>query len=129
MGQHVPTHSRLVNHDDRAIALFNFNLGATVTRFSWPAAESRYATIARQLGCCPADSPDPVAAAALVEGLEQLNLELRVPRLRDCPGINEPRFRSVLTKMANDALASGSPQNNPRIPTAEEIIALYEAAW
>ena len=34
VGQHVPTHSRLVNHDDRAIALFNFNLGATVTRFS-----------------------------------------------------------------------------------------------
>lgn len=109
--------------------LSNAVLLPTVTRFSWPAAESRYATIARQLGCCHPDSPDPFAAAELVEGLEQLNVGLRVPRLRDCPGIDEPRFRSVLTKMANDALASGSPQNNPRVPTAEEIIALYEAAW
>lgn len=31
--------------------------------------------------------------------------------------------------MNNDALASGSPQNNPRVPTAEEIIALYKDAW
>ena len=28
--------------------------------------------------------------------------------------------------MADDALASGSPANNPRVPTAEEIVALYE---
>ena len=27
--------------------------------------------------------------------------------------------------MAEQALASGSPQYNPRIPTAEEIVALY----
>lgn len=32
-------------------------------------------------------------------------------------------------KMASDALASGSPQNNPRVPTADQIIALYEEAW
>jgi len=31
--------------------------------------------------------------------------------------------------MAADALASGSPANNPRVPTQEEIIALYEEAW
>jgi alcohol dehydrogenase class IV len=31
--------------------------------------------------------------------------------------------------MAADALASGSPQNNPRIPTEEEIVELYKAAW
>ncbi|GIV85609.1 MAG: hypothetical protein KatS3mg052_2616 [Candidatus Roseilinea sp.] len=31
--------------------------------------------------------------------------------------------------MAQDALASGSPQNNPVVPTAEQIIALYEQAW
>jgi hypothetical protein len=31
--------------------------------------------------------------------------------------------------MASDALASGSPQNNPRVPSAEEIVSLYEQAW
>jgi alcohol dehydrogenase class IV len=31
--------------------------------------------------------------------------------------------------MAADALASGSPQNNPRVPTASEIVELYQQAW
>ena len=32
-------------------------------------------------------------------------------------------------KMAVDALASGSPQNNPRIPTADENVSLYQEVW
>jgi alcohol dehydrogenase class IV len=31
--------------------------------------------------------------------------------------------------MAAQALASGSPQNNPRIPTADEIQRLYRQVW
>jgi alcohol dehydrogenase class IV len=31
--------------------------------------------------------------------------------------------------MAQDALASGSPQNNPVVPTAAEIVELYRQAW
>ena len=31
--------------------------------------------------------------------------------------------------MAEQALASGSPANNPRAATAEEILQLYKAAW
>jgi alcohol dehydrogenase class IV len=31
--------------------------------------------------------------------------------------------------MAAQALASGSPQNNPRIPTADEIAQLYREVW
>jgi alcohol dehydrogenase class IV len=31
--------------------------------------------------------------------------------------------------MAEQALASGSPQNNPRVPSAEEIVSLYEEIW
>ena len=32
-------------------------------------------------------------------------------------------------KMAGDALSSGSPQNNPVVPAADQIIALYKEAW
>ena len=35
----------------------------------------------------------------------------------------------ALDKMAVDALESGSPQNNPRVPTAEEIKTLYLEAY
>jgi alcohol dehydrogenase class IV len=31
--------------------------------------------------------------------------------------------------MATQALASGSPKNNPRVPTAQEIEQIYRQAW
>ena len=31
--------------------------------------------------------------------------------------------------IASQALASGSPGNTPRVPEAEEIVALYREAW
>jgi hypothetical protein len=31
--------------------------------------------------------------------------------------------------MASQALASGSPANNPRIPTSDEIIGLYRRVY
>jgi len=58
-----------------------------------------------------------------------LNRELQVPRLRDCCGGDIDRFRATLSKMASDALESGSPQNNPNVPSHAQIIELYEAAW
>ena len=36
---------------------------------------------------------------------------------------------AALEKMASDALASGSPANNPVVPTASEIVQLYRQAW
>ena len=31
--------------------------------------------------------------------------------------------------MAQQALASGSPNNNPRVPTVPEMMALYQEVW
>ncbi|MFO1045703.1 MAG: iron-containing alcohol dehydrogenase [Planctomycetaceae bacterium] len=109
--------------------LSNAVLLPAVTRFSWESAVARYAIVARILGACSQTADDMTAASSLVAFLEQLNIDLNVPRLRDCRGVDEHRFRENLSKMANDALASGSPQNNPRVPTADQIIALYEEAW
>jgi alcohol dehydrogenase class IV len=41
----------------------------------------------------------------------------------------EERYVALISTMAAQALASGSPQNNPRIPTAEEIERIYHQAW
>jgi alcohol dehydrogenase class IV len=109
--------------------LSNAVLLPTVTSYSLSAARSRYATVARLMQACPQEASDADAATALVGALQDLNRDLNVPRLGRCRGVDEQRFRSLLGKMADDALASGSPQNNPRIPTREEIISLYEAAW
>ena len=44
-------------------------------------------------------------------------------------GIEKDKFDQVVAKMATDALASGSPGNNPRVPTHEEIIKLYNICY
>ena len=49
--------------------------------------------------------------------------------LRDYHGMDKDLFGRSLEKMACDALASGSPQNNPVVPTAEQIVDLYREAW
>lgn len=107
----------------------NAMLLPTVTRFSVVGASARYAAIARTLGWTRADESDETASLTLVEGLEALNQRLKIPRLREHPKMNEQRFRASLEKMAADALASGSPQNNPVIPSLSQIVELYEQAW
>jgi alcohol dehydrogenase class IV len=44
-------------------------------------------------------------------------------------GIDETRWKDLLPMMAQQALASGSPGNNPRIPSVDEIQDLYREAW
>ena len=107
----------------------NAMLLSVVTRFSLPGAVARYATVARTLGWARAHETDAAAGSALLRGLDQLNARLQIPRLRDHPRMDTNRFERLVEKMAGDALASGSPQNNPIVPTAAQIVALYREAW
>jgi len=109
--------------------LSNAVLLPTVTRFSLAGAPERYATIAKTMRLCSPEATAAVAAGSLIEGLANLNERLKIPRLRECPGLERSRFGAMVGKMAEDALASGSPQNNPVVPTAEEIVRLYEESW
>jgi alcohol dehydrogenase len=109
--------------------LSNAMLLPAVTRFSLAGAEARYATVARTMGLCAVNASGASAAASLVEGLEKLNARLEVPRIRDFKGATLEVFEAALEKMASDALASGSPANNPVVPTASEIVQLYREAW
>ena len=43
-------------------------------------------------------------------------------------GLDPAQVRAHAPQMATDALASGSPANNPRVPTHAEIVSLYEQA-
>jgi alcohol dehydrogenase class IV len=44
-------------------------------------------------------------------------------------GIDREHFFNNLQVMAEQALASGSPGNNPRVPSADEIIQIYRKLW
>lgn len=104
-----------------AHGLSNAVLLPTVTRYSISGARERYDRVAQVMGFGGVDG--------LVAGLEQLNRDLEVPTLRECLVGKEEEFEAMKRKMASDAIESGSPANNPVVPEAEEIVALYGEAW
>ncbi|MDR8391071.1 iron-containing alcohol dehydrogenase [Aliifodinibius sp. S!AR15-10] len=109
--------------------LSNAVLLPTVTRFSISGAKERYANVAKILGF--ASSKDSIKASneALIDGLLSLNDQLKIPSLQNCVDVDKKKFEEVLGKMAQDALDSGSPQNNPVVPTVDQIMELYKQAW
>ncbi|MFM8334070.1 MAG: iron-containing alcohol dehydrogenase [Opitutaceae bacterium] len=109
--------------------LSNAVLLPAVTRFSITGAPERYATVARTMGLVAPTDNDVTAGEKLVAGLTALNNRLQVPRLGGCRGVERVRLDATKGKMAADALASGSPQNNPVVPTPEQIVALYDESW
>ncbi|MCE2863282.1 MAG: iron-containing alcohol dehydrogenase [Opitutaceae bacterium] len=109
--------------------LSNAVLLPAVTRFSLVGAAERFATVARTMGLATVVDSADAAGEKLIAGLAALNARLAVPRLGECRGVTRERFDALKAKMAEDALASGSPGNNPVVPTAEQIVALYDEAF
>ena len=108
--------------------LSNAMLLPAVTRFSLAAALPRYAQAARCMGVAGQGAADQVAGAKLLEELAALNAELRVPTPA-AYGIDRDRWNALLPTMAAQALASGSPTNNPAVPDADAIMTLYLEAY
>lgn len=108
--------------------LSNAMLLPAVTQFSIPGAPGRYADCARAMGVATAQDSDEIANHKLLDELRALNDELQVPGPEGF-GINRTRFFELMPTMAQQALASGSPGNNPRVPTADEIVELYRNLW
>jgi alcohol dehydrogenase class IV len=108
--------------------LSNAMLLPEITAFSVPAALERYADCAREMGVAEEDEGSQAAVARLLDELRRLNEDLKVPSPRAW-GIDRRRYEELLPVMASQALASGSPANNPRVPTSEEIIELYRRVY
>ena len=108
--------------------LSNAMLLPAVTEYSIPAASDRYADCARAMGIASQDDSDDLANQKLLTELRALNDELRVPGPEEF-GIAREAFFEVLDTMAEQALASGSPANNPRVPSADEIKNIYQQLW
>lgn len=108
--------------------LSNAMLLPSVTAFSIPAAAERYAECARTMGVASAADSDDVANAKLLDELHSLNDELQVPSPAQF-GIDREQFFARLPVMAEQALASGSPAHNPRVPSGQEIVEIYRQLW
>ena len=115
-------------HFHVAHGLSNAMLLPAVTAFSIDGAPARYADCARQLGSAERQDSDEVASAKLIEFIDTLCADVEVPT-PSAFGIDKDRWEQLIPLMAEQALASGSPSNNPVVPTAEEVAELYRRVF
>lgn len=108
--------------------LSNAMLLPSVTAFSIPSAPERYADCARAIGVASTADSTEQANQKLLTALNIFNRELQVPTLAEF-GADKARFDSLVQTMAEQALASGSPNNNPRIPSIAQMISIYQQLW
>jgi alcohol dehydrogenase class IV len=108
--------------------LSNAMLLPDVTAWSISGAPARYADCARAMGMAESSDSDATANQKLVAGLRLLCSDLKVPSPGEF-GIDAQAWQQSLELMTQQALDSGSPNNNPRIPNAAEIKGLYQKVW
>src|SRR5699024_4271356 len=108
--------------------LSNAMLLPTVTAFSLSAAATRYADCAKALGYAVMDDTVEQENQKLLAKHQAHNKKLKVPTLKEF-GVKKRDFDKVVKIMALQAEASGSPGNNPRVPSQQEMIDLYNELW
>jgi len=105
----------------------NAALLGVVTEFSLIGNPLRYAHIARAMGENIIGLTDLEAAQLASKAIKKLIMDIQIPFLRQL-GVEKEKLDQLAPKMAEDAIASGSPGNNPRQATKEEIVELYKIA-
>ena len=104
----------------------NAALLGVVMDFSLSGNYARYADVARAIGVQVKGSDKEVAEAGAAK-VRELVRYLEIPGLEKL-GVSKDKLDPLVSKMADDAIASGSPGNNPRIASRDEIIKLYYEA-
>jgi alcohol dehydrogenase class IV len=105
----------------------NAALLKTVLEYSLGGNPERYARIAQAMGEDVA-ACNMAHAALAVEAVGRLLDDIKIPPLAELVP-DEERFMQLVPKMARDALDSGSPANNPRQATQQEVEGLYLRAY
>lgn len=111
----------------KAHGISNAVLLPHVMEWSLPGATGRFAEIARALGADTTGLSEAQAAERAATEVRALCRDLNIPGLTGL-GIDPGKLMALAPTMAQDALDSGSPANNPRVPTAAEIVELYRLA-
>lgn len=106
----------------------NAMLLPAVLEFSKEACIERLADIGRIFNPKNVNLSNDESAEVAVQSVKDLCLQLNIPNLKGW-GIDQQAFEKVVEKMAFDAIDSGSPGNNPRVPTFNELVELYHNCY
>jgi len=69
------------------------------------------------------------AAKRAADAVRRLIKDIKIPSLPALVGVDEKTLEKLAAQMAEDAIASGIPGNNPRQATKDEIVELYRLAY
>ncbi|MED4599823.1 iron-containing alcohol dehydrogenase [Paenibacillus validus] len=108
--------------------LSNAMLLPAVLDYTKSSAEERLAHIAQTMRLDTTGTAIPERADMTIDAIKKLCRSLRIPNINQW-GIERDKWANAVHKMAFDALDSGSPANNLKIPTHEEIVQLYNTAY
>jgi alcohol dehydrogenase class IV len=91
-------------------------------------AYERFGELARVIGVSDSVDDDKTASEKLISAIKKLCRVCEIPTLEEY-GIDKDKFFDVADKMAEDALASGSPSNTMKTVTKEDILKIYRQLW
>ena len=96
--------------------------------FALDGAVERFADLGRAIGAADGRADDKTAAAAFLDAIGDICEKLEVPSLSEY-GIDKEDFFGNIEKIADDALASGSPANTAKEVGKADIISIYKSLF
>lgn len=106
----------------------NAMLLPAVLEFTKDACVERLADIGKFFNVKGQYSTQEELATLAIDSIKELCKKMNIGNLQQW-GIEEDAFYAAIPKMAIDAMASGSPANNPKVPTQDELMELYKVAY
>lgn len=96
--------------------------------FALDGTYERFAELGRISGAAQYEDSDQTAAMKLIEKIEELCRICEIPTLREY-GIKSEEFEAVISKMAEDAIASGSPGNTRKEVSKQDCVEIYKRVY
>ncbi len=111
------------------IISYNSNItNMTIPHENLPACVKKYCEIAASLGIVNFNEVSTVRS--FMNYIKILTREMEMPCcIKDVGGITKEEYFAAIDEMAEAALVDATTQTNPRVPTKEDIVEIYEALW
>lgn len=96
--------------------------------FAVSGAYEKFANLGRETGVASYSDSDETAAEKFIDSLQNICDVCEIPTLEQY-GIDRDEYYSKISKMATDAVASGSPANTVKEVTVDDCIEIYKKLY
>lgn len=96
--------------------------------FAVSGAYEKFANLGRETGAASDSDSDETAAEKFIDSLQSICDVCEIPTLEQY-GIDRDEYYSKISKMATDAVASGSPANTVKKVTVDDCIEIYKKLY